>query len=99
MAKIHIHREHGFGREQARAKVQELAQSLAEELAADYEWDGDLLSFKRPGASGTIDVGEDYVNLDIRLNLALSMMKGTIRETVEHKLDEVLGAPEGGTSA
>ena len=94
MAKIHIERSHALGSDKARAEIEKLAQSLESELQADYQWDGDQLLFACPGASGTIDVGDDYVELDLKLSLLLVPMKKKIKLSIEDKLDEAL--PEVG---
>jgi putative polyhydroxyalkanoate system protein len=91
MANIHIERDHHLGLDNARAQVEELARSLREELQADYEWRGNRLVFERPGASGTIDVGPDHIDLDVELGLALSMIKGVIEERINRRLDAALG--------
>jgi len=90
MANIHIKRTHNLGIDNARTAVEKLAQTLKSELQADYTWSGDKLLFKRSGASGTIDVGSDYIDLDIRLSMALSLMKGKIEDTINTKLDSAL---------
>lgn len=91
MADIHITRRHGLGLERARAEVQSIADALAQDLHARYEWQGDQLHFKRTGASGRIALNEDQVDLHIHLGLLLSPLKGTIEETVRVRLDEALG--------
>ena len=90
MANIHIKRTHNLGIDNARTAVEKLAQTLKSELQVDFKWSGDKLLFKRSGASGTIDVGSDYIDLDIRLGMALSLMKGKIEDTINTKLDSAL---------
>jgi len=90
MADIHIERTHNLGLEKARIQVEALAQSLGEELQADYEWNGNTLIFKRPGASGTIDVGADYINVVIELGMSLSLFGFAIEESVNKRLDALL---------
>jgi len=90
MANIHIKRMHTLGVETARLEVEKLAQTLKSELQTEYKWSGDKLLFKRSGASGIIDVGADYIDLDIKLGMALSIMKGKIEETINDKLDSAL---------
>ena len=91
MANIHINRKHSLGIETARMEVEKLAQSLKSQLQADYRWYGNKLQFTRSGASGTIDVGSDYINLEIKLGMALSLMKGKIEDSINSKLDAALG--------
>lgn len=90
MANIHIKRNHNLGIENARTEVEKLAQTLRSELQADYAWSGNKLVFQRSGATGTIDVGADFIDLDIKLGMALSLLKGTIEESINNKLDVAL---------
>lgn len=90
MANIHIKRMHTLGIESARTEVEKLAQTLKAELQTEYKWSGDKLLFTRSGASGIIDVGADYIDLDIKLGMALSLVKGKIEESINNKLNSAL---------
>ena len=90
MANIKIKKKHGLTRETARASVDAVAKELKKKLKAQYAWRGDSLKFKRSGASGSIDVGDDFVKVDIKLGLALSPMKGTIERAIRKNLSEAL---------
>lgn len=91
MATINIQRNHSLGLDAARAAVEQLAQDLRDDLQANCHWDGDKLLFDRVGASGSIEAKADSVDLDIQLDMALSMMKGMIEERINTKLDSLLG--------
>jgi len=90
MSSIHIERTHDLGLESARAQVEELAQSLRDELQAEYEWNGDQLVFERPGASGTIDVGADRIDVHIELGWTLMLVSDMIEESINRRLDAAL---------
>ena len=90
MAEIHIRRSHAIDVAVAKSKVDTLAQKLKKDLQANYHWQGDTLHFKRSGASGTIEVGKDHIAVDIKLGMALGLMKAKIEETVKHNLDQAL---------
>jgi putative polyhydroxyalkanoate system protein len=90
MPEIHIRRNHGIGLAEVKEKVDTIAQKLQNELQADYHWEGDTLHFKRSGASGKIEVGTDYLAVDIKLGMALGLLKGKIEETVRTNLDQAL---------
>ena len=90
MASIHIKRNHNLGIDNARTEVEKLAQTLRSDLQIDYAWSGNKLVFQRSGATGTIDVGADFIDLDIKLGMALSLLKGTIEESINNKLDVAL---------
>ena len=90
MAKIHIKRSHNLSHDEARARVEEIAKDLKGKLDADYAWDGDSLRFKRSGASGSIDVGDGFIELDVKLGMLLAPMKGKIEDTVRKQIDVAL---------
>jgi putative polyhydroxyalkanoate system protein len=91
MANIRIKRKHNLNRDDARAKVEELAKSLQAKLGANYQWDGDCLRFKRSGATGFIDVSrEGEVEVDVKLGLVLRPMKGMIEKSINEGFDTAL---------
>ena len=90
MAKIHIKRSHNLSHDEARARVEEIAKDLKDKLDADYTWDGDSLRFKRSGASGSIDVGDDVIELNVTLGMLFTPLKGKIEDTVRQHMDVVL---------
>ena len=90
MSTIKIKRRHRLGRAKARERVQEVANSLQDKLNAKWSWQGDSLSFQRSGASGSVDVGEDYVEFNIKLSMLLTPMKGSIEQAIENEIDQAL---------
>ncbi|AYC34628.1 polyhydroxyalkanoic acid system protein [Pseudomonas cavernae] len=90
MARINVERSHSLGRAAARAKAEQLAERLAKEYQVSYRWNGDTLEFKRSGADGKIEVGEDRVRVELKLGLLLSAMSGPIKREIEQTLDEKL---------
>lgn len=90
MARIHIEREHGLGLAEARRQIDQVAETLRNQLQARFHWEGDRLEFERSGAHGVIEVAEDRVTLDIRLGLLLRPLKGTIERTITEQLDSHL---------
>ncbi|WP_339487020.1 polyhydroxyalkanoic acid system family protein [Pseudomonas sp. EL_65y_Pfl2_R95] len=92
MAKIDIQRPHSLGRDGAREKAEYLAERLSNEYGVRYQWKGDVLEFKRSGADGRIEVGEDQVRVQLSLGLMLSALSGTIKREIEQVLDKHLQA-------
>ena len=85
MASIYLKRTHNLARAEARARVEEIARELQHKLNADYVWQGDSLTFSRPGVSGMIAVGEDNIEVNVKLAMLFAPMKGKIeRAIVEH---------------
>lgn len=92
MSKIKVTRQHALGAKKARSAVEKLAKKLRKDLDAEYHWEGSTLQFSRTGASGHIDVGDDEVNIEIKLSMLLSPLKGKIEKTIEEQIDQHLTA-------
>lgn len=92
MSIIHIVRRHTLTLADAKAEVERIAERVESEFGADYEWDGDTLSFSRSGVCGEITVTAEALDLSIRLGLLLSTVKGQIERQIADKVDETLAA-------
>ena len=90
MANIHIKQQHNLAHDEARKRVEEIAKDLKEKLNADYAWNGESLRFKRKGASGSIDLSNEFIELNIKLGMMLAPMKGKIESAIREKLDLAL---------
>lgn len=90
MATIRISKQHNMDSAAVRTEVQKLADKLSNDLSAKYNWEGDRLVFKRSGASGHIDVGNSAVDVEIKLSMILTPLKGKIEQTVTSYLEERL---------
>lgn len=90
MPKIHIKQQHTLGREEARANVEKVAEEIKKKLNVNYAWDGDSLQFERTGASGSVDVRDGFIEVNIKLNLALAPMKSKVEKAIRDNLDSAL---------
>jgi putative polyhydroxyalkanoate system protein len=90
MATINVKRHHQLYRTRLRKEVEHLAQKLSNDLSVDYQWEDDRLVFKRTGANGFIQIGKDELEIEIKLNLVLTPLKGTIEKNITEYLDEHL---------
>ncbi|MGB5260908.1 MAG: polyhydroxyalkanoic acid system family protein [Gammaproteobacteria bacterium] len=90
MSNIHIKRSHNLPRDEARARVEEIARDLKKKLNADYAWKGDSLRFQRTGASGSIDVNEEFIDINIQLGMMLSPMKAKIEKSIREHMTVAL---------
>ena len=93
MAKIHIKKQHNLGREEARARVAEIAKDLEGRLDARCSWKGDCLHFSRSGASGFIELGDGFIDLQLKLGLMLAPMRGKIEQAIRGQIEASLGSP------
>ncbi|MCD5970487.1 MULTISPECIES: polyhydroxyalkanoic acid system family protein [Pseudomonas] len=92
MAKITVERPHSLGKEKAREKAELLVEKLADKYGIEHEWSGDVVKLEGKGAKGSVDVGEDFVRVNLELNFFLSAMSGQIQAEVERQLDKALVA-------
>ena len=67
-------------------KVRESLVELAQQLQRDYklksQWQGNTIQFQRRGVSGSITIGEEKLNGQIKLGLLLTPFEGKIRKQI-----------------
>jgi putative polyhydroxyalkanoate system protein len=94
VADIHIIREHSLGLVQARKLAFRWAEVAEKKLEMDCTYEEgkthDVVSFKRPGASGELKVSKDRFVLDARLGMLLGVFKGKIEGAIVENLDQLL---------
>jgi putative polyhydroxyalkanoate system protein len=90
MAVIDIRRSHRKPLKTAKAAVERVAQSIAEEYGIEHHWDGDMLLFDRSGVKGHIAVTKGDLHVRVELGFFMSAMKPMIEREIERKLDDQL---------
>jgi putative polyhydroxyalkanoate system protein len=94
VADIHIVREHGLAFPAARKLAFRWAEVAEKKLDMDCTYEegkaADVVSFKRPGASGELRVTKDRFELDARLGLLLGVFRGKIESEIVKNLDQLL---------
>lgn len=90
MSSIEIRHRNELPPAQARVAVEQAVKSLGERLGLDYRWEGDVLHFTRPGADGRIALVPGEVQVDVRLGMMLSAMKGMVESELRRLLAERL---------
>lgn len=96
MADITIHRTHTLGLPAAR----KVAFAWAEQAEAEFGMDctceegktADMLTFKRSGVSGTLNVTKTEFNLEAKLGFLMSAFKEKIEAEIVKNLDALLAA-------
>lgn len=88
MPSIDITRHHALDREQARAVIEHIADSLQGKFGITPRWDGDTLHFARSGVDGFIRADTGTVHVNARLGLLLAPLKPTVEAEILRKLDE-----------
>jgi len=90
MSQIQIRKRHGLDQARARVTAEKLAATLASEYRADYHWQDDELKFSSPGVEGELHVGEDEVEINVRLGMLLRPLRGKIENGILSRLDAIL---------
>lgn len=101
MPDIDIRRAHSLGLSAARAAAERLADQLGRKFDLRGDWQGNVLSFRRPGVTGSLAVSEKDVHLSVSLGLLLKAMQGSIERAVQQQMDEIFeagGAPSTGAA-
>lgn len=87
---MQIRREHKLGKAEVRQRVDDIAASLCVKYNLRSSWQGDHLKFTGSGVNGRISVDEQSIDVDVKLGMALMMLKGTIKSTIEGAMDKHL---------
>ena len=95
MATIDIRRSHTLKLEIVRQRAEELASSMKQKLDLDWHWEGDRIVFAASsgaarGTRGSVEVSEKDVRVQIDLPILLRMLKGTVQQKVDEKLNQIL---------
>ena len=91
MPSISIRRRHSLDHKKAKAAAQKIARDLGKRFGLEHEWDGDQVSFERPGLSGNMHVGKSELRLEVELSFLLTPLKGPIEQAIHKELDALLG--------
>jgi putative polyhydroxyalkanoate system protein len=87
---MRIKRSHSLGLTEARDRADELAAHLERQFSLNARWQGDHMVVNGTGIHGQLEVAEDYIELHVRLGLALKLMEPRIRSVIEETMDEHL---------
>lgn len=90
MSQIHIRKKHSLDHAKARKTAEKLAESLASEYNARWQWHNDDLEFKSTGVSGKLHVGKKEVDIKVSLGMLLRPLKGKIESSIRSTLDDIL---------
>ncbi len=98
MADIELHRVHNLGLKAARAAADRMAEHLGRKFGLTGEWNDDVLTFERPGVTGSLAVSDKDLHLSVSLGFLLRAMKGSIETAVVHELDTLFAATKPATA-
>lgn len=91
MAKVSINYPHNKTMEEAREAANTFAGKLQSKLGVSYEWQGDCMQLDRQGVSGSLALSEGAVDIELKLGMMLTPMKGQIESEIKRQLDKYLG--------
>ena len=89
MADITIRHAHELNATDARAAADKVANEMATEFDMAIQWQGDVLSFKRSGVSGTLTLLDREALLDITLGSMLKAFAAKIEDKVSGNMVKV----------
>ena len=95
MATIDIRRTHTLAKDEAKKRAEELANGMQAKLDLQWHWEGDHIRFEASrgpakGTTGTVEVTDSIVRVQIDLPFMLRVLKGKVESKVNEKLDQVL---------
>ena len=91
MAKVSINYPHSKSIEEAREAANTFAGKLQSKLGVNYEWQGDSMQLDRQGVSGSLTLTEGAVDIELKLGMMLTPMKGQIESEIARQLEKYLG--------
>lgn len=91
MPTISIKRPHKLDLNKARAAAQKVAKDLNQKFDLVCEWDGDDVTFERPGISGHMRVGKNDLQLEAKLSFLMTPLKAAIEQAIRKELDTLFG--------
>ncbi|MFM8466668.1 MAG: polyhydroxyalkanoic acid system family protein [Oxalobacteraceae bacterium] len=91
MADITIVQQHLLSMDDARAAAQKVADQMQADYEMSWEWQGDVLAFKRSGFSGTLALIEGEATLELSLGIMLRGFAKKIEQQVTTNMAKVFG--------
>ena len=85
-----ITRKHSLGIEEAKRRIDKVADELGGKLNLTSRWDGDNLRVNGRGVSGRIAVAADSVEAHVTLGLTMLMLREPIRVAIEDSIDHYI---------
>ena len=95
MSDIQIRRSHSMSAKAARKAAEKIASQLDEEFDLAYEWDDNVLLFKRSGVSVELVVEKTEVHIRVRLGFLLMAIRPRIEAEIHRFFDENFGPDSG----
>ena len=91
MAVIDFSRKHQLNSEDARRKVEEMAEHFAVQYDLKTSWTGNTVAFEGNGVSGTIRSEPGEIRVFVELSMFVSLLKGKIEAGIREELEKSFG--------
>lgn len=85
-----IRREHTLGVEEAKRRVDLVAEELGGKLNLTSRWEGNDLRVDGRGVTGRIVVDADSVEVHVKVGLPMLMLREPIRVAIEESIDHYI---------
>jgi putative polyhydroxyalkanoate system protein len=95
MSDILIRRRHTLDTRAARQAADRIARQLDAEFDLAYEWDDNVLRFRRSGVSGELVVKGKEVHIRVRLGFLLMAIRPRVEAEIHRYFDENFGPDTG----
>ncbi|WP_417530090.1 polyhydroxyalkanoic acid system family protein [Marinobacter lipolyticus] len=92
MSVIDVHRAHSLDKAHAREAAETLAQDLSRQFDVNYQWEGDVLRFKRSGVKGQLTIDHNDLHIHLELGMLLRPFKSRIEQEIHAQLDQIIQA-------
>ena len=88
---MRIRRNHDLGLDEAKHRLDKVADTLSSQFSLRSNWQGDSLAFRGTGVDGKVDVTDESIEFNVELGFALMLMEAPIKNAIEKALDDELG--------
>lgn len=85
---MRIRRQHQLGIEEARRRVDRVAEELGGRLKLSGRWEGDHMRVSGRGVSGKILVSDSSIEIRVHLGLTMLVFRESIRSAIEESIDD-----------
>lgn len=91
MSVIDVHHAHALDKAHARQLAETLAEDLSRQFQMQYQWEGDVMTFRRSGVRGQLTLTQDDLHVHLELGVVLRPFRQRIEQEIRSQLDQVLG--------
>ena len=92
MSVIDVHRAHSMDKAHARQAAETLAEDLSKQFDVNYQWEGDVLRFKRSGVKGQLNITQNDLHIRLELGMLLRPFRSRIEQEIHSQLDQIISA-------